>query len=172
MMEKRSFCSVPCRACWPARHRGGKYNRLVQCWIGLGDSPELELIKIDSFHGGDELERCCCRCGQALLHGAHYLPAAARPPRPPALTLAQGQILEKIDQGLVAPAGAFDPPGSSLLELHREKQPERRGLGQGGGCPVPGPFLGCKASPAFNDLHPGARGKTKCNGSSGQSVIL
>lgn len=131
MMEKRSFCLVPCGARWPARHRGGKYNRLVQCWIGLGGSPELELIKIDSFHGGDELERCCCRCGQALLHGAHYLPAAARPPRPPALTPAQGQILEKIDQGLVAPAGAFDPPGSSLVELHREKQPERTWAGWG-----------------------------------------
>lgn len=146
MMEKRSFCCLPCGECRPARHRGGKYNRVVQRRVGLGGSPELELIKIDSFRGGDELERCCCRCGQALVHGANYLPAAARLPRPPpALTPAQGQILEKIDQGPVAPAGAFDPPGSSLLEPRREKQPERRGLGQRWGVPSPGVLPGLQS---------------------------
>lgn len=162
------FCSIPCRACCPAEHRGGKYNRVARCWIGLGGSPELELIKIDSFRGGDELERCCYRCRQARVRGANYLPAAApfpRPPQPPALTPAQGQILEKIDRGLVAPASAFAPRGSSLLELHGENHSEKKRIWAGaGGAQSLGPIRGCRASSAFSDLHPGARGKMKRNG--------
>lgn len=143
MMEKRSFSSIVCAACCPAGHRGGKYNRVVQCWIGLGGSPELELIKIDSFRGGDELERCCYRCGQALVHGANYLLAAAqfpRPPQPPALTPAQGQILEKIDRGLVAPALAFAPGGVCYWSFIRKNTLGGEGLGRSGGCLVPGPL--------------------------------
>lgn len=115
----------------------------MRCWIGLGGSPELELIKIDSFCGGDELERCCCRCGQALVHGADYLPAAAWfscPPQPPALTLAEGQMLEKTDQGLVAPALPFVPQGVQYQSFIGKNTLGGAGLGRGGGCLVPGPL--------------------------------
>lgn len=111
--------------------------------MGLGGSPELELIKIDSFRGGDELECCCYRCGQALVHGANYLPAAARflhPPQPPALTPAQGQISEKIDRGLVAPALAFAPGGVRYWSFIGKNTLGGEGLGRRGGCPVPGPL--------------------------------
>lgn len=107
--------------------------------MGQGGYPELELIKIDSFRGGYELERYSYRCDRLrctrqiislLQPRSHFLHSLQ--PRP---GCSRDIGADRAGGGPGAGGSwlGFAPRGSSLLELQREKYPGRRGPGLGEG---------------------------------------